>query len=275
MPENRLALSRISADAAGGGGVRRHLRRLEGDRARALVPGGIRQPPPPGRHREGAGGDRAPERQSAVSVPSRQAAEAHQEDQIERLDMARTSAQARAEVAESRPASQPRRRSPQHIAVAAAAGRLRAMAIAMRACGIGLETSGADRAAGGRRSGRPTALHDPTDHRAQKLSEVLQYLEYSAWTRCSTATRGRPGRGRRGPGAAAPEEKPAEGGGALRSMKRVPDEPTTLVTSSPISETPSGTAADTVVEIAQPLRSDETTSASPDVSDDRSNDRRC
>ena len=149
--------------------------------------------------------------------------------------------------------------------VAAAAGRLRAMAIRLRACGIGLETSEQiEQLAETLRSA--TALHDPTDHRAQKLSEVLQYLEFRMDQMLDSHAQAAREEAVEAPGAAAPEEKPAEEAAvAALDEEWIPDEPTTLVDAFPISETPSGTAADTVVEIVQPA-SDETTSASPDVS---------
>jgi hypothetical protein len=106
--------------------------------------------------------------------------EAHQEVQIELLEMARTIAQARAEVAESRPLPS------QSIAaggadtlstdVAAAAERLRQIAWTMRACGIELPASEqiaqvADTILSA------DALRDLGEQRAQKLTRALTYLE--------------------------------------------------------------------------------------------------
>jgi hypothetical protein len=106
--------------------------------------------------------------------------EAHQEVQIELLEMARTIAQARAEVAESRPAptQQGAAESTNTISpdVAAAAERLRQIAWTMRACGIELPASD--------QIGRiaetilsADALRGLGEQRAQKLTEALLYLE--------------------------------------------------------------------------------------------------
>jgi hypothetical protein len=106
--------------------------------------------------------------------------DAHQEVRIELLEMARTIAQARAEVAESRPATaqQGAAESANTISpdVAAAAERLRQIAWTMRACGIELPASdqigqiaetilSAD------------AMRGLGEQRAQKLTEALLYLE--------------------------------------------------------------------------------------------------
>ena len=124
--------------------------------------------------------------------------EANQEVRIELLEMARTIAQTRADVAESRPA--PRSLPPSRPAtpapdVAAAAERLRQIAWTMRACGIELPPptrSGRSRT----RSCRPMrcailATSAPTSSpRRCTISSI-------ASTGCSTATRGRERRGGR------------------------------------------------------------------------------
>jgi chemotaxis protein CheZ len=107
--------------------------------------------------------------------------QAHQEVQIELLEMARTIAQTRAAVAESRPdLSQHADAEPAGESapdVAAAAERLRQIAWTMRACGIDLPASdqigqiaetilSAD------------ALRNLGDRRAHKLTEALHYLEH-------------------------------------------------------------------------------------------------
>jgi hypothetical protein len=105
--------------------------------------------------------------------------EAHQEVQIELLEMARTIAQARAEAVESRPATArgaAETSSAISPDVAAAAERLRQIAWTMRACGVELPASdqigqiaetilSAD------------ALRGLGEQRAQKLTEALGYLE--------------------------------------------------------------------------------------------------
>ena len=107
--------------------------------------------------------------------------QAHQEVRIELLEMARSIAQTRAAVAESRPAPS------QHLAaesagesapdVAAAAERLRQIAWTMRACGIDLPASDqigqiADTILSA------DALRNLGDQRAHKLTEALHYLEH-------------------------------------------------------------------------------------------------
>jgi hypothetical protein len=106
--------------------------------------------------------------------------EAHQEVRIELLEMARTIAQARVEVAESRPLPSQQGAAESTSAVtpgvAAAAERLRQIAWTMRACGIELPASdqigqiaetilSAD------------AMRGLGEQRAQKLTEALLYLE--------------------------------------------------------------------------------------------------
>jgi hypothetical protein len=107
---------------------------------------------------------------------------AHQEVRIELLEMARTIAQTRAEVAEGRPqpaqqqlATQPTSASPEPD-VAAAAERLRQIAWTMRACGVELPVSDqigqiADAILSVDTRG------DLGDQRAQRLTEALHYLE--------------------------------------------------------------------------------------------------
>jgi hypothetical protein len=107
--------------------------------------------------------------------------QAHQEVRVELLEMARSIAQTRAAVAESRPAPS------QHLAaesagesapdVAAAAERLRQIAWTMRACGVDLPASDqigqiADTILSA------DALRDLGDQRAHKLTEALHYLEH-------------------------------------------------------------------------------------------------
>lgn len=108
--------------------------------------------------------------------------EAHQEVRIELLEMARTIAQARAEVAEGRPTpTQPPASAPAGAEpagdVATAAERLRQIAWTIRACGIELpaaeqigEIANAILSA--------DALHGLSEQRAQKLTEALHYLEH-------------------------------------------------------------------------------------------------
>ena len=108
--------------------------------------------------------------------------QAHQEVRIELLEMARTIAQTRAEVAECRPApsQQPAAETAGTAAapdIAAAAERLRQIAWTMRACGVEVVASdqigqiaetilSAD------------ALHGLGEQRAQKLTEALHDLEH-------------------------------------------------------------------------------------------------
>lgn len=106
---------------------------------------------------------------------------AHQEVRVELLEMARTIAQTRAAVAESRPApsQHPAAESAGESApdVAAAAERLRQIAWTMRACGIDLPASDqigqiADTILSA------DALRNLGDQRAHKLTEALHYLEH-------------------------------------------------------------------------------------------------
>jgi hypothetical protein len=106
--------------------------------------------------------------------------QANQRVRIELLEMARTIAQTRAELAERPPqrlADQQPAAEPVGADVAAAAERLRQIAWAMRACGVELAAS--DQvgqiaetilSAG--------ALRSLSDQRARKLTEVLHYLEH-------------------------------------------------------------------------------------------------
>lgn len=108
--------------------------------------------------------------------------EAHQEVRVELLEMARAIAQARAEVAESRPApTQPMAAALPDAApapdVATAAERLRQIAWTIRACGVELpaaeqigEIANAILSA--------DALRGLDEQRAQKLTEALHYLEH-------------------------------------------------------------------------------------------------
>jgi hypothetical protein len=107
--------------------------------------------------------------------------QAHQEVRIELLEMARSIAQTRAAVAESRPA--PSQHAVAESAgesapdVAAAAERLRQIAWTMRACGIDLPASDqigqiADTILSA------DALRNLGDQRAHKLTEALHYLEH-------------------------------------------------------------------------------------------------
>ena len=107
--------------------------------------------------------------------------EAHQAVRIELLEMARTIAQTRAEVAESRPAPTQPSAAPPGAApagdVAAAAERLRQIAWTIRACGIELpaaeqigEIANAILSA--------DALRGLGEQRAHKLTEALHYLEH-------------------------------------------------------------------------------------------------
>ncbi len=106
--------------------------------------------------------------------------QAHQGVRIELLEMARTIAQARAAVAESRPdPSQPAAEAAGESApdVAAAAERLRQIAWTMRACGIDLPASDqigqiADTILSA------DALRNLGNRRAHKLTEALHYLEH-------------------------------------------------------------------------------------------------
>jgi hypothetical protein len=106
--------------------------------------------------------------------------QAHQEVRIELLEMARTIAQTRAAVAESRPdpSQHPAAETTGESAdVAAAAERLRQIAWTMRACGIDLPASDqigqiADTILSA------DALRNLGDQRAHKLTEALHYLEH-------------------------------------------------------------------------------------------------
>ena len=106
--------------------------------------------------------------------------QANQEVRIELLEMARTIAQTRAAVAESRPdpAQHPAAETTGKSAdVAAAAERLRQIAWTMRACGIDLPASDqigqiADTILSA------DALRNLGDQRAHKLTEALHYLEH-------------------------------------------------------------------------------------------------
>ena len=96
---------------------------------------------------------------------------------IELLEMARAIAQTRAQVAET---SKPRDvdAAPQPASdVAAAAQRLRDIAATMRERSIEPST-GEQIEALASAILSASSLHDPRDHRAQKLGEVLQYLEH-------------------------------------------------------------------------------------------------
>jgi chemotaxis protein CheZ len=106
--------------------------------------------------------------------------QANQEVRIELLEMARTIAQTRAAVAESRPdpSQHPAAETTDESAdVAAAAERLRQIAWTMRACGIDLPASDqigqiADTILSA------DALRNLGDQRAHKLTEALHYLEH-------------------------------------------------------------------------------------------------
>ena len=104
------------------------------------------------------------------------AQQAQQSMRIELLEMARAIAQTRAEVAET-PPRQLHAEPGQDADVVTAAARLREIAAAMR--GRGIEPSTSDKIealASSILSAAP--LHDPDNSRAQKLGEVLQYLEH-------------------------------------------------------------------------------------------------
>jgi hypothetical protein len=93
------------------------------------------------------------------------------------LDMAEAITRTRAEVAEPASEASPTPRSPQPGNVFAAAERIRDVTWAMR--GHGFDPGTCDQLEELAASIlSASALRDPTDHRARKLSEVLQYLEF-------------------------------------------------------------------------------------------------
>jgi hypothetical protein len=105
-----------------------------------------------------------------AAIADDRAHRASQSIRIDLLEMARAIARTRAAVAG---VAQP---APAQPGVAAAAERLRDIAWSMRACGIELSTSEQIEELA-QTILAASALHDPADHRAQELSEVLQYLE--------------------------------------------------------------------------------------------------
>jgi hypothetical protein len=93
------------------------------------------------------------------------------------LDMAEAITRTRAEVAEPASEASPAPRSPQPRDVFAAAGRIRDVTWAMR--GHGFDPGTCDQLEELAASIlSASSLRDPADHRARKLSEVLQYLEF-------------------------------------------------------------------------------------------------
>jgi hypothetical protein len=102
---------------------------------------------------------------------------AQQSMRIELLEMARAIAKTRAEVAETPSPKPEAEQAGQEPDVAVAAARLREIAATMRGRGIEPSTSEKiDALASSILSAAP--LHDPDSNRAQKLGEVLQYLEH-------------------------------------------------------------------------------------------------
>ena len=180
------------------GRLRFHLRGLDAYRARPLVPAGIceaepqrRYPAPAGRHPAHRGGglrgtkQAGPARLSLRSSGDGQGHHPHpgggRRDQIRRI--------APGIGAGRHPTPPP----PKTRDVFAAAERIRDVTWAMR--GHGFDPSTCDQLeelAGTILSA--SSLRDPTDRRARKLSEVLQYLE----RRIDTLLEKRPGRRRRG-----------------------------------------------------------------------------
>src|SRR5262249_29659084 len=117
----------------------------------------------------------------AAAVTRDRDQQASNQVRIELLEMARAIAQTRAEVAESRlerPAPPSGVEQPAAQAdIARAAERLRDIAWTMRACGVELGTSEQiEKVAETILSA--SSLHNPDDRRAQKLAEVLHYLEH-------------------------------------------------------------------------------------------------
>ena len=146
--------------------------------------------------------------------------EAHQEVQIELLEMARTIAQARAEVAESRPP--PAQQGATELAntispdVAAAAERLRQIAWTMRACGIELPASDqigqiARDDPVGRCVARPGRATRAETHRGTALSRGSHRPDARRPSGGRERRRGRARGGSRTAGGESPRSRPAAG----------------------------------------------------------------
>ena len=190
-----------STGAGGAGRLRFHLRGPDAYRARALVPAGIcqaqpqcRHPAPLGRHPAHRGGGlRGTKQAGPARFPLRSSGDGqghHPHPGGGRGDQSRR----RARTAQPGTRTPP---PPKTRDVFAAAERIRDVTWAMR--GHGFDPSTCDQLeelAGTILSA--SSLRDPTDHRASKLSEVLQYLEHRIDTLLESSQDGRRYRPRTG-----------------------------------------------------------------------------